>query len=50
VQCAFIDTPEIEAVNATSSLISPDPLDPMELPEPDDPNASSGEPGVVAMA
>ena len=45
VQCAFIDTPEIEAVNDFIAD-QPGPLDPMELPEPDDPNASSGEPGV----
>lgn len=45
VQCAFIDTPEIEAVNDFIAD-QPGPLDPMELPEPDDPNVASGEPGV----
>lgn len=45
VQCAFIDTPEIEAVNDFIAE-QPGPLDPMELPEPDDPNASMGETGV----
>ncbi len=38
VQCAFIDTPEIEAVNDFIAA-EPGPIDAMELPEPDDPNA-----------
>ena len=38
VQCAFIDTPEIEAV-CDYIANQPGPVDPMELPEPDDPNA-----------
>ena len=38
VQCAFIDTPEIEAVNDFIAA-EPGPVDAMELPEPDDPNA-----------
>lgn len=38
VQCAFIDTPEIEAV-CDYIANEPGPVDPMELPEPDDPNA-----------
>ncbi len=38
VQCAFIDTPEIESVNDFIAA-EPGPLDAMELPEPDDPNA-----------
>lgn len=37
VQCAFIDTPEIEAVNEYIAA-QPGPVDPLELPEPDDPN------------
>ena len=37
VQCAFIDTPEIEAVNEFVAA-QPGPVDPLELPEPDDPN------------
>jgi DNA segregation ATPase FtsK/SpoIIIE, S-DNA-T family len=37
VQCAFIDTPEIEAVNDFVAA-QPGPVDPLELPEPDDPN------------
>ena len=39
VQCAFIDTPEIEAINDYIAA-QPGPVDPMELPEPDDPNAA----------
>ena len=39
VQCAFIDTPEIEAVNEFVAA-QPGPVDPLELPEPDDPNDS----------
>lgn len=39
VQCAFIDTPEIEAVNDFIAA-EPGPVDAMELPEPDDPNAA----------
>lgn len=38
VQCAFIDTSEIEAINDFVSA-EPGPVDPFELPEPDDPNA-----------
>ena len=40
VQCAFIDTPEIEGV---SEYIAdqPGPTDPMELPEPDEMNGGS---------
>lgn len=41
VQCAFIDTPEIEAINDFIA-VQPGPTDPLELPEPDDPNASGG--------
>jgi len=41
VQCAFIDTPEIEAV-CDYIANQPGPVDPMELPEPDDPNAEMG--------
>lgn len=37
VQCAFIDTPEIEAVNDFIAA-EPGPVDPMELPEPADDN------------
>ena len=39
VQCAFIDTPEIESVNDFIAA-EPGPLDAMELPEPDDPNGA----------
>ena len=35
VQCAFIDTPEIEGVNDYIAN-QPGPVDPMELPEPDE--------------
>ena len=41
VQCAFIDTPEIEAINDFIA-VQPGPTEPLELPEPDDPNASGG--------
>lgn len=41
VQCAFIDTPEIEAVN-NYIADQPGPLDAAELPEPDDPGDSIG--------
>ena len=37
VQCAFIDTPEIEAVNDYIAA-EPGPVDAMELPEPDEQN------------
>ena len=41
VQCAFIDTPEIEAVNDYIAG-QPGPVDSMELPEPDDNNGGMG--------
>ena len=41
VQCAFIDTPEIEAINDCIAN-EPGPTDPMELPEPDDPQGGVG--------
>lgn len=41
VQCAFIDTPEIEAVNDYIAA-QPGPIDPIELPEPDDPDSGVG--------
>lgn len=37
VQCAFISTPEIEAINDFIAA-QPGPVDPIELPEPDEPN------------
>jgi len=40
VQCAFIDTPEIEGVNDYIAD-QPGPTDPMELPEPDEMNGGS---------
>ncbi|MGI6232207.1 MAG: DNA translocase FtsK 4TM domain-containing protein [Prevotella sp.] len=40
VQCAFVDTPEIEAVNDYISK-QPGPIQPMELPEPADDNNTS---------
>ena len=46
VQCAFIDTPEIEAINDYIAA-QPGPVDPVELPEPDDPNAIAA-PGATA--
>ncbi len=44
VQCAFIDTPEIEAIN-DHIADQPGPTDPMELPEPDDPQGGASGPG-----
>lgn len=41
VQCAFIDTPEIEAVNEFIAS-QPGPVDPIELPEPDDSDSGVG--------
>lgn len=49
VQCAFIDTPEIEAVNDFIAA-EPGPVDAMELPEPDDPNAVGGGGGLEGEA
>jgi len=49
VQCAFIDTPEIEAVNDFIAA-EPGPVDAMELPEPDDPNAVGGGGGIEGEA
>ncbi len=43
VQCAFIDTPEIESINDHIADQS-GPIDPMELPEPDDPQGIAGGP------
>lgn len=41
LQCAFIDTPEIEAINDYIAD-QPGPLDAMELPEPDSANGDMG--------
>ena len=49
VQCAFIDTPEIEAVNDFIAA-EPGPVDAMELPEPDDPNAVGAGGGIEGEA
>jgi S-DNA-T family DNA segregation ATPase FtsK/SpoIIIE len=49
VQCAFIDTPEIEAVN-NYIADQPGPLDAAELPEPDDPGDSIGAGGTATDA
>ena len=49
VQCAFIDTPEIEAVNDFIAA-EPGPVDAMELPEPDDPNAVGAGGGLEGEA
>ncbi len=49
VQCAFIDTPEIEAVN-NYIADQPGPLDAAELPEPDDPGDSIGAGGAATDA
>ena len=49
VQCAFIDTPEIEAVNEFVAA-QPGPVSPLELPEPDDPNEGGFSGGVEGDA
>ncbi len=41
VQCAFVDTPEIERINEYIST-QPGPIEPMELPEPANDDNSSG--------
>lgn len=41
LQCAFIDTPEIEEI-CSYIADQPGPVDPMELPEPDDNNGAIG--------
>lgn len=41
LQCAFVDTPEIETINDYIAD-QPGPIDPAELPEPDDNNALIG--------
>ncbi len=41
LQCAFVDTPEIEAINDYISG-QPGPVDPAELPEPDDNTGGMG--------
>lgn len=41
VQCAFVDTPEIEAVNDFIAA-QPGPVDPLELPEPDESPSEAG--------
>ena len=41
LQCAFVDTPEIEAI-CNYIADQPGPVDPMELPEPDDGNDAAG--------
>ncbi len=40
LQCAFVDTPEIESIN-TFVADQVGPVDMMELPEPDDPNGGA---------
>lgn len=47
LQCAFVDTPELEAVNDYIAD-QPGPVEPMELPEPDDANAALGAGGGAA--
>ncbi|MBM6992778.1 MAG: DNA translocase FtsK [Prevotella sp.] len=41
IQCAFVDTPEIEAINDYIAN-QPGPVDPAELPEPDDNSGGMG--------
>ena len=49
VQCAFVDTPEVEAINKYIAQ-QPGPLEPMELPEPStDGEAAGAEGGSVAI-
>jgi S-DNA-T family DNA segregation ATPase FtsK/SpoIIIE len=47
IQCAFIDTPEIEEVN-NHIANQPGPVEPASLPEPADDNASEGGGGGMA--
>lgn len=49
VQCAFIDTPEIERINDFIAR-QPGPVDPMELPEPQDDNHPFGADGNATEA
>lgn len=42
VQCAFVDTPEIERINEYIAQ-QPGPVEPMELPEPVNEDGNSGE-------
>ncbi|MGI6243081.1 MAG: DNA translocase FtsK 4TM domain-containing protein [Prevotella sp.] len=44
LQCAFVDTPEIEAI-CNHIADQPGPVDPMELPEPDEANGPAGAMG-----
>lgn len=44
VQCAFVDTPEIERINKYIES-QPGPLEPMELPEPNDADSGNGGTG-----
>lgn len=41
VQCAFVDTPEVEAINNYIAA-QPGPVEPLILPEPVDPNGNGG--------
>ena len=44
VQCAFVDTPEVEAINSYIAA-QPGPVAPLELPEPDSNDGVSGSNG-----
>ena len=46
VQCAFVDTPEIERINEYISE-QPGPIEPMELPEPTNDEGSNGGNGNI---
>ena len=47
VQCAFVDTPEIESINEYISE-QPGPIEPMELPEPSSEDGGGGNGGISA--
>jgi S-DNA-T family DNA segregation ATPase FtsK/SpoIIIE len=49
LQCAFVDTPEIEAVNDFIAA-QPGPVAPMELPEPDEASGAIGSGGTATDA
>lgn len=42
LQCAFVDTPEVEKISAYIAM-QPGPIEPMELPEPKDADESSND-------
>ncbi len=49
VQCAFVDTPEVERINAYIAA-QPGPVEPLILPEPDEPGSSDGGSAIEAKS